>query len=416
MKPYPRRDPGAVLVFAVLLLAAGVFVLTGIAQLAATQAVVSQDEWDALQRRNTLDNSRAMAKQFIQNRMFRGVVSTKVGYTNADLGGFSVEPEDPTIRDYWTTPSRADSTRDLQINPFTPMERGGFYRAVVLGKLRDDLSPTRTNEIDWNFQVRTRSPIAAGYSFVRQLPSANNLAGVVPAGIPYIDVRARGKLVGFQDVPRIPFSSVTNINPDPSGFAGYLDVPLIPGGSSYSIRTNCRIEPRGNNLQLVLDLLDDGVDDTNSVVLFQMTNDFVSYTNTPNNTGRIVAVVLQGANTPTNKPLHIVIGPSITNTFLLVLSNNNERLVYLNREKQVNDGAPLDIIADQNASSWRLGLTVASSSVQFEIGSLEIIGGLRTDGELILQAGTTFFLPEGTPQGLDYIADRVMWLEDYRRR
>lgn len=420
MNPRNKREPGAVLIFAVLLLAAGVFVLTGIAQLAATQAVVSQDEWQALQRRNMLENSRSMARQFMLARMFRGVVSTNIGYTNTNFGGFTLIPGNAAgVADYWTTPTEDDATLNLKINPFNPMERGGFYRVVVPAKLAAEISSARTNEVDWNFQVRTRSPIAAGYSFVQQLPAANNLSGLVPVGVPYINMQTTDKFIGFEDVPRMPFSSVTNTNPDPNGYTGYLAIPLVPGGSSYGQFTNYRIEPRDTNLQLVLDLADDGPLDTNSVVLFEMTNDVVAlYTNQSDGqvwTNRSIrAVVLVGADRPTNKPLHVVIGPSITNTTLLVLSNNNERLIYLNRQKQTNDGVPLDVISDASASDWRIGMTISKSSVQFEIGALEVVGGLRTDGAITFQAEQAYFSPEAFPEGLDYIADRMMWLEDYK--
>jgi hypothetical protein len=410
MKKQAHNQGAAVLIFAVLLLAAGVFVLTGIAQLAATQAVVGGEEWRILDRRIMLENSRAMARQFLLTRMFRSAVSNSVGYTNPALGGFSLSPISGTGLSgdyYWTTPSAAAMTTNLKINPFTLLERGGFYRTRVPGKLLDEVSSAMTNEVDWNFQVRTRSPVAAGYSFVQQLPASNNLSGLVPSGVPYIDMQAADKFIGFPLMPRMPVSSVTNTNPDPNGYTGYLGIPLVPGGSSYGQFTNYRLEPRGTNLQLVLDLLADDPTDTNSVVLFEMTNDKENSTN-------IEAVVLVGADTPTAKPLHVVIGPAISNVTLLVLSNNNERLVYLNRQKQTNDGAQFDIVSDPDASSWRLGMTVSHSPVQFEIGTLEIIGGLRTDGAITFQGGEAYFIPEGSPEGLDYIADRMMWLEDYK--
>jgi len=86
-------DAAAVLIFAVLLLAAGVFVLAGIAQLAATQSLAGRREWDVLSQRVTLENSRAMARQFVLARMFSNVVSTATnGFTNTVWGGFSISP------------------------------------------------------------------------------------------------------------------------------------------------------------------------------------------------------------------------------------------------------------------------------------------------------------------------------------
>ena len=415
MKTGPPDNQAAVLVFAVLLLAAGVFVLTGIAQLSATQALIGQDEWAAMQRRVQLENSRSLARQFMLARMFRGVVSTNISYTNASLGSFTLSPTSSSgTADYWTTPSSADTNINLKINPFTLMERGGFYRVVVPGTISDGFTQT-----DWNFQVRTRSPIAAGYSFVQQLPANNNLLGIVPSGIPYIDMRSTDKFHGHPLMPRMPVSSVTNTNAsDTNGYLGYLSVPLVPGGSSYGFFTNARYELRPgttNALQVVLDLGADDIGDTNSVVLYNLTDNIANFTNTNGivlNNLPIQAMVLEGANTPTAKPLHVVIGPEITNTTVLILANNNERLVYFNRQKQSNDGIPFDIVAHPSAYYWRLGMTISRSPVQFEIGTLEITGGLRADHEWDL--GDASFVPESSPEGLDYIADRMMWLEDYK--
>ncbi len=418
MRKIPSSETGGVLVFAVLLLAAGVFVLTGIAQLAATQAVIGQNEWQVLQRRNTLDNSRSMARQFMLARMFNGVVATNVGYTNATLGAFSLSPvSSVTTGDYWTTPSASDTNLNLKINPYTLMERGGFYRVVVPGKLSDG-----TVETDWNFQVRTRSPVAAGYSFVQQWPAENNPSAIVPSGVPFIDMRSADQFSAFPQIPRMPVSSVTATNAqDTNGYVGYFSVPLVPGGSSYGLFTGIRYEPLDSAvtaLQIVLDLSDEGEEDLNSVVLFNMTDNTATYTNT--NTGVVYTdrpvrnIVLEGADTPIAKPLHVVVGPGITNTTQLVLSNNNERLVYFNRQKTSNDGVPFTVVADPGASRWRLGLSVARSPVQFQISALEVTGGLRTDGTATFPGGIPALEPELTPEGLDYIADRMMWLEDYQ--
>jgi hypothetical protein len=102
-----------------------------------------------------------------------------------------------------------------------------------------------------------------------------------------------------------------------------------------------------------------------------------------------------------------------TNLSLLVLSNSNVRRVYFYRARESNAGGFFDVVS-ANAGSWRLGLTMSQCDVQFEIGSLEITGGLRTDGNINFQAGSANFVPETDPGGLDFIADRMMWLEDYR--
>lgn len=435
MKMQLRGDPGAVLVFAVLLLAAGVFVLTGIAQLAATQAVVSQDEWQALKRRNMLENSRSMARQFMLTRMFRGVVSSDIGYTNTNFGGFTLLPGNAAgIGDYWTTPTEDDATLNLKINPFTPMERGGFYRVVVPGKLLDEVSADRTNEVDWNFQVRTRSPIAAGYSFVQQLPAALSVAEVQQraAGAPYIDMRTTQKFHGYPDMPLMPVSSVTNTNSDDTnGYRGFLGTPVVPGGSSYGEFTGYQYrarDPADTNftaLEVVLELTNDS-GGTNGVALFQVpgTQDYTNSDGTVFPNRPVERVVLRGADDsgvygygPDLKPLHVVADTSNTSTEILSLEGDeNTRLVYVNFEKTVYEPSGKRLTIDStNAGSWRIGVTANRWDIIFEIGDLEVQGGLRTDRGWTSQGvGEATYTPEVNPEGLDYIADRMMWLEDYK--
>jgi hypothetical protein len=151
-----------------------------------------------------------------------------------------------------------------------------------------------------------------------------------------------------------------------------------------------------------------------SVLRYDVTANTVTYTNGTNVLNLPVrAVLLAGTDVTGRKPLHVVVPESNTNVTVLLLSNNNSRLVYFHRRKATNDGVLFDV-ASIEADAWRLGITMSQCDIQFEIGSLEIIGGLRTDGDIIFQGGSANFVPETDPGGLDFIADRMMWLEDYR--
>ena len=56
-------------------------------------------------------------------------------------------------------------------------------------------------------------------------------------------------------------------------------------------------------------------------------------------------------------------------------------------------------------------MSAAHSDVVFETPGINIVGGIRTDGAIF---GAPSLRPELAPGGLDYIADRMMWLEDYK--
>ena len=415
MKNASQRDSAAVLVFAVLLLAAGVFVLAGIAQLAATQAIVGQNEWDALDRRIMQENSRAMGRQFMLARMFNGVVGTNTGHTNAVIGGFSVSPVSETNMgsDYWTTLSSTNTNVNLKINPFTLMERGGFYRVVVPGTIYDGVG-----DVPWNFQVRTRSPIAAGYPLTQHRPASNAISGFLNP--PYIDMNDPEQFVGFHEMARMRVSSVTNTNVDPTGYEGYLGVPI--GVASWGPFTNSSFVPANASitaLHLVIDLGASDPQDLSQVLLFRVdenmdragfTTNGTNYVGLPVTGLRLIGTEVYGL-----KPLQVVIPASRTNLTTLFLQGRNPlvtgREVYVNYQRTAGAGGNLGVIATNATGNWRVGISVANSAVSFSTAGIDIVGGIRTDGAI---TGSPVLEPELDPGGLDYVADRMMWLEDYK--
>jgi hypothetical protein len=412
-----QNEVGAVMIFALVLMTAGVFVLAAVLQLAATQGISGDAEWDAVQRRVTLGNSRSMAREYMHSRIFRGPVPANTGagsavFTNT-LGGFTIQPAGSAQTNYWAALSTTNTDVVLNINPFNLLERGGFYREVFTGELLEG-----GRGVDWSFALRTRSPVAAGYSFVQHRPADNDLASL--ATPPYIDLNDGAvQFYGFYGLPRMPLSSVTNTmtrgSGDANGYQGYLDVQ--EGASVYGLFTNVTYEPRENppqTLQAVFDLSAADPNIASSVLRYDVTANTVTYTNGTNVLNLPVrAVLLAGTDVTGRKPLHVVVPESNTNVTVLLLSNNNSRLVYFHRRKATNDGVLFDV-ASIEADAWRLGITMSQCDIQFEIGSLEITGGLRTDGDIIFQGGSANFVPETDPGGLDFIADRMMWLEDYR--
>ena len=407
------RD-AAVLVFAVLLLAAGVFVLTGIAQLSATQALIGQGEWDALRKRIMLDNSRSVARQFMMARMFNGVVSNTVSFSNSALGGFTLSPVTDTNAgaDYWTTLSTTNTNVNLKINPFTLMERGGFYRVVVPGTVWDG-----ANDLQWNFQVRTRSPITAGYPVVQHLPADDSVAFL--AGVqPYINMNENEQFIGFHEMARMRVSSVTNTTTDPNGYMGFLDVPV--GVAAAGFYTNAQLaaaNPSVTALRVVIDLSTADPSDLSQVLRYELDVDAEDYsTNGVDYTGvPVTGIVIKGTETYGLKPLQIVIPQTRTNLSDLFLEGRNPlvtgRPVYVNYQRDPATRGQLNVVATNATGKWRLGLTVQHGDVAFATSGIEIVGGVRTDGTI---SGNPSLESERDPGGLDYIADRMMWLEDYK--
>ncbi len=411
---HPARQRASVMIFAVLLLAAGVFVLAGIAQLAATQAVVGVNEWDALDRRVRLENSRAMARQYVLQHMFHSVITNSVTYHDASFGGFSLSPISLGAGDYWTTLSTTNTNVSMKINPFTLMERGGFYRVVIPGTISDGIA-----DVPWNFQVRTRSPITAGYPVVQHKPASNDVSPLAGSA-PYIDMNNAEQIMGFHNMARMRVSSVTNTNAnDTNGYVGYLDVPI--GVAAWGPFTNAQAAPYGagpTNLQMVIDLGSDDPNDTNNVLVYDVpnTDTYIDTNSVPPTTNQlpVTAVTLVGTDIYGRKPLQVVVPATSTNVQRLILSGYNSsdlgRPVYFNCQRAAGSTNTLQVVTTNATGAWRIGITAAHCGVQFG-GAITIFGGVRTDGTI---AGSPTLRQEANPGGLDYIADRMMWLEDYK--
>lgn len=399
MNPPATNHPraGAVLVFSLLLLVVGALVLGGVAQMTATQSVAGQTEWTAAERRITLENSRAMARQYLLERMFFNTPPAGVTNNNA-FGGFALTDR-TNAGSFWLTRSETNTNALLNINPFNVMERGGFYRVWIPGSVSDG-----TSDVGWNFQVRTRSPIAAGYTFVRQRPSGASV--LIYATAPYVNMAAAGGFFGFDGLPRPPVSSVTNTVTDTTGYLGFFNAPI--GASDSGVFTNVAFEihPTNTNaLQAVLDLTVPDTNSTNAVLQYTVeeTGSF-NGTNLP-----VQQVVLQGAPLgATEKPVHVIAG---TNVLTLVLTNLNTRRVYFNMGADAYTGGTLAVVAT-NSSAWRVGITVKDADLVLNTGSTPIQGGIRVNQGVSGAAPT--LLIETDPGGLDAIGDRMMWLEDNR--
>ncbi|MEY3480358.1 MAG: hypothetical protein RIQ71_1133, partial [Verrucomicrobiota bacterium] len=118
MKTRWQAKSGAVLIFALLVLVVGATILGGIAQLAVTQTLAGQTEWDSAARRIRLENSRAMARQYIMSQMWRGYgelpQATMSLAAGGGLGGFAITNVEPPFG-YWLSMTQGGEAR---INPF----------------------------------------------------------------------------------------------------------------------------------------------------------------------------------------------------------------------------------------------------------------------------------------------------------
>lgn len=405
------RRCGAVLIFTLLVLVVGAVVLGGLAQLMATQSLVGSREWDEAAQRITLGNSRALARQYVLSRMFRRAVPTNsFGFTNASPpAGFALSN---SIADFWQPSSPVGSVAGLNINPFNPLERGGFYPASITGTLYGSTNADGSVEsVPWSFQVRMRSPIAAGYAYVRHRPYNVGPLPQITSPEFYVDIDPATFapfFFGYQGVPNMPVTSVTNFHGgDQNGFQGYFDIPDNVTALAAYPDTNVVIA--GGSAQLVVNLGGSAGGASAPYVC-----EVPSSVSSGGSTYRVTTVVLSGStNDPDSSPVRVLVPGANTNFTTLILSNVNTRRVYFQRER---DGLPiLPINVSSTANSFRLGLSFrigadTSSDINFG-GNVRLQGGLRTDAQVM---GSLFLSRETNARGLDAIGDFMMWLEDHR--
>lgn len=419
-RPSPRDVRGSVLIFVVLLLMVGALVLGGVAQRAATQNLSSAVELELAERRVMLRNSRALARQFVLQSMFYGSMPFPpgeaggvftAGFTNAAIGGFGITNNNASI-DFWQTVTEAGSAAN--VNPFSPMERGGFYRVILPAGLWNGLGT-----VGWNYLVRTRSPIAAGYSLILQRPAERPSSAITFENSPYIDLIDAPAWVGFPGMPVIPVSSVTNTSVDSTGYTGFLDVPLtIAGADGLPEDEVVTWEPIPHEegitgWRCVIDL-GAGGGATPAAFEYEVVADRLpppGATNTNLVTVPVVSVRLLGTESADLPPLQLRMTdcPDVSE---LELVGANNRSLYINRRA---DHTELMVVMT-HATEWRMGITMQGAPILLLApGLVEFVGGVRTDTAVAVDSAALVVTPDADPRSLDVIGDRLMWLEDSRQ-
>jgi len=399
---HPR---GAVLVFALLLLVVGATILGGITQVAVTHVRASQSEWDAVARRVQLENSRALARQYILTQCWRGYGELPSGSLSASatggLGGFAITNVDPELG-FWLSLDQPTATN--RINPFNIFERGGFQSAWASGSL-----VAASENVPWGFQIRTRSPIVAGFAFVNHLPATNVWA---PERRIYMRTNDYADYaVGFSALPRMPVSSITNTNVAPGivtmATLGALNVPRAEAAFGELLEIGePGVTTSNNEIQLDLEQI------ANTLAFYEVPNWEFSGTNA----NAIHQLRLVGTTNSALPPVQVYVPASSFNLTNVTLSGDNRRAVYLFRK-----GTNVNTLIRTTSGStrnWRFGATLEGNANLDIAGLLTITGGIRTGGQLVqVSANAPTFVSEMAPTAdYDAVADRLMWLEDQRVR
>ncbi len=399
------------MIIALFVVILGAVILGSWVQLLATRQRFAESALTGQNRRIALDNARSLARQYALSDMPDGTISsTNFAATNG--WGFTVSN---AISDLW-------GNRDpAYFNPASPFGtlRYGTPVTVVLTAIytnRLDTDVVVTNTTTNIFQIRNRSPLMGGFPLVVHAPSVD------PGGVPATNIW-QTNFRGLSGFPNIPFTSGGTNSP----YAGFL--PVLPNPTNVYIptaafptTTNFLTTTNGattNTVQISLNLVP-ADPSTNSVVRYDvpnsLTNRFLANgtittnTNTATTTRSVTRLLLQGAPLGESaKVLHVVVGTNATNLSNIILSGPNTRRVYISVNR--SSASSLTLTATNLAGNWRAGITLSKTDL-VAAGNPSLVGGLRTDGSI---SQLISFLPETNAAALDAVADRVMWLEDFRQ-
>ena len=401
------------MVFALLVVIAGAFVLAGWAQLLSTRARFADSADDAQERRITLDNSRAMVRQHILTYLPSGsipptniIIATRWGNRTNSVDQRS---------GLWDTTNKIPSTNSAN-NPFSPMERFGFFITI------DAMLTDGTNSYLWTFCARSRSPVAAGFGYVLHNTNATYTATNLPSN--YIDFRTGTNgtnIVGsFTYIPQVPMTSGTNVSgtsyngtfqlsPNTNASAD-ANIGYPTGALNYAPYTNSVT----NNLSVQITL---NPTNANSILRYTVpatlpgpfTNG-IGYTNVAN--GFKVSGIRLQSSASTNAFHIIATNDNLTNVVLC--GTNNTRKIYFYK----TGNATLNLTTTNVANaSWYLGMTLSNTplAITYNAGNtLTIIGGIRSNAPITkVGTGNWTISQDTSPGALEDVGDRIMWLEDY---
>lgn len=429
------RFEGTIMIFALVVILAGSLVLAGWVQMLATATVYPDTTAENVKNRIAIENARAMARQFLLNSLPSG--------SSADSGlmglgnGWGLFRITNNSGQFWT------NTNSLVGNPFSPFGNRCF--AVTKGAL----FTCNDYNVEWEFLIKSRSPIVAGYPLVVHRTDTNPPNSLTPTNRRifsnniYFNTNSALEIAKF---PQIPFTSSTNS----PGYTGSLSAPLSTNYPptyvvvtnqarfpSNTFTTNQLISSAGTNYNGgTVSVILDAADTTSSYLRYDVPNrtpaNIFFTTNISGTNRRYTNVAITNLSivgyTATNS-LHIIIpaNPAMgtnTNLAAITLTNTaNTRKIYLS--KQSTGNLTLRTATTNANYIWWFAATILPTNVTLSVipptqsgRSLRITGGFRSAGR-ITNSGTLTLTPETIFTGVDmdaveFIADRVLWIEDGR--
>lgn len=446
------------LVYALMVLVVGAVIMAGWIHVMAGRVIYTEQGIEAVKRRIILENSRAMASQYLLQNVLSGSLSVAVtGTLDGGWGGFTFSSG--------TGVPLTSLAFSPWINVFSPGGAGG-YCVDVVGTLSDGSNPQDYSNVvsdyAWKFQCRSRSPMLGFDLYTSQVPpsgfdihvdSSVIVGGNAMLWSPNSPNTYSQKAYTYQ-VPSYTTTTVTGLSGTsilPSNFAfapittgaGFSgsSSTINPGGTGATYYSSLLYKAGGPTTRSPADAASISVysgttalvntattssmygvtSDGGSNLYIDLSNESLQKVYIQDNPPKITSItfygyVSGGSSTADQLPAVLVTfvetGSSRLNTISLQSSNN--RRLYLGVKKE-NNGTVT--ITPSVSGTWRLAGTFENTKVAFTVGSgaLQIVGGIRSDQSVLVNSGTVNVTREANPLILmESYGDRNVWLETYR--
>jgi hypothetical protein len=419
------------MLFSLIVVTVGAIVLAGWATMMASRSLSADAAIDAQRRRIIKANGRALARQYLLSSLANGStidatnfsatsLSPCEGYTN-HWGGFT---NAATVIDILTTTTANTNA----YNPFSPGERQGFQNTIT-GSVK---TADETNS--WSFRVRGRSPIYAGYPLVVQLNADTVSANVsVPSNSALLWTNS-----ATMDFTSQSYQSSTNLPLLAGGGSNLSPFPYAPLASespadALSYNGTIATTPIAAGMSVITDdsaTVADGITITSNATLQTVALDLGVKNLTSSGNATSILILYQvnagagvlpialeltgGAAASAALPaLHILYQEEAGTHALtsIKLIGDNSRRTYLSIIK--NSPSASVNITSTASQAWKGGMLFQNYSSTWSLGgTLTLTGGIRSDANLSVPAGSIVLRADTDPGGLEALADRMVWLEE----
>ncbi|MDD5200609.1 MAG: hypothetical protein PHC88_12510 [Terrimicrobiaceae bacterium] len=416
----------------VLLLIAVAGVLTaGWVVLITARSTMVEQMASASQRRIALENSKALAQEFMLERVMPSTSGSAISCSLSDpsWGSISVSA--------WSGAPLLSLTKAAGVNHFNPGNGDGYTLDVSATLHNGGNNPTRL------YHIKSRSPLLAGTLLSSQTPTLTPAASIsigslavagtafiwtpnlsmsftansvsAPAGAPAISfTNSAGSTLAMGNLA-LPRQIANPRNGGADFYTGQLDAIHNTNAAANS----SQLKATGG------ETVDGSTASSSNGVVCDGAGHVTITLNTPGLgnvyiPGEISTLTLEGQSTIGNAAaddlpamLIVIDQPASSSRDLatITLNQHNSRRLDLAVKKA---SGSLAIQFSTTSPAWRLLLELENTPVAFTAtGIATIQGGIRSDRAITLSSGSVRLTPEPDPKNLDRLATRAAWVESF---